>query len=489
MIVVALCITLGGVTFEKVDIPDIYVQRAMVLLGAQTSNFRHADIDADGHMDLILPTRVYLRPNGRLDPARFIPMPDVDSETRFDIWGQRLFFLNASSLTVYELMDGTWNQTLKIEHESDLQASYRLEPEEDRPPIAFERFLHDVDGDGRPEVLRVDDEGIAVSVVADNQLQTTHLDLFPRSRLLSYAGYDTLWPQSERRVSFPNRKAMFDVVINRGKVVVVERIRQKGGDIAFRIERYRVTYDVDSGFTLRHESSHQTEALPRHVLHALALNGDDIVDYFGYQSDRPTHKNWKPLVRGFASTDGGKTFQMATTRGFLGRALFIDLDGDGDKDWVGEESGLVSGGLRETANRALFQRKFTHTILARMQNKGGTFEPKWRTLGRFTIRFDETPRHLSYRFLQYRMGDLIDCTGDFNGDGWKDVLVCDRPGTVSLHLGGPKGFNEHPETKIDIPRNTIPVAIDIDGDGRSDVAIVKRGSYAPLEIYLNTERN
>ncbi len=489
MIVAALCIALGGVSFEKVDIPDVYIQHAMVLLGAQAANFRHADLDADGHMDLLLPTRVYLRPDGKLDPTRFIPMPDADEEIRVDTWNKTLYFQSALSLTAYELVDGAWTKTLRIDRDQTLPNLYRIEPEEKRPFIAFDRFLHDIDGDGEPEIVRVDDPGISVSVVKGDRLVTSHLDLYPPPRLLSYAGHDTLWPPSERKIAFPNRKAMFDVVIDQDAVIVIERIRQKGGIFSYQVERYRIQRDADSGFTLNLVSSHQTEPMPDGAVpFPQALNADDTLDFFGYRPNRPSYKNWAPFVRGYASTDGGKTFRMETVRGFYGRAMFIDVDGDGDKDWIGEESGLVTGGLRETANRALFQRKFSHTILARLQNSDGSFESKWRTLGRFTIRFDEPPRNLTYRFWQYRMGDLIDCTGDFNGDGWKDALVGDEPGSVSLHLGGPKGFATRAETSVGIPRDTTPVAIDIDGDGRSDLAIMKHDSRAALELYLNAER-
>lgn len=483
MIVAALCIALGGVTFEKVDIPDVYIS-------AQIANFRHADLDDDGHMDLLMPTRVYLRPDGQLDPTRFISMPDVDEEARVDVWNQTLFAQSATSLTAYELLDGSWNQTRRIDHEQNpvLQYVSSFAPETEPPLLAFDRFLHDIDGDGEPEIVRVDDTGISVSVIDADQLTTSHLDLYPPPRLLPYAGYDTLWPQTERRIAFPNRKATFRIAIEHDVATMVERFRQTGGGFAFRIERYRIAHDADKGFTLNHESSHQTGVMPYSASFPLLLNGDDTLDYFGSVHDGFTYTNWAPIGRGFASTDGGITFQMAAVHGFYTRAMFVDLDGDGDKDWIGEESGLVAGGLRETANRALFQRKFTHTLRARMQNNDGVFEPKWQTLGRFTMRFDEPPRDLSYRFWQYRMGDLIDCTGDFNGDGWKDVLVSDTPGTVSLYLGGPKGFETRAETSVGIPPDTMPVALDLDGDGRSDLAVVKRDNRAALELYLNAER-
>jgi hypothetical protein len=269
--------------------------------------------------------------------------------------------------------------------------------------------------------------------------------------------------------------------------VVVQHIPQTDRVYAFRVERYRIARGADGEYDLKHESSNKTETLPRHIFYPSRLNKDDTVDYAGYRYDSPTHENWKPLVQRFATTDRGKTIQVATTRGFSSRTQFVDLNGDGNLDWIGEESGLISGGLRETANRSLFQRKFSHTVRARMQNSDGSFDSKWRTLGRFTIHLDEPPRHFTHRFWQYRMGDLIDCTGDFNGDGWRDALVYDQPESVSLHLGGPGGFSAHAETAFDVPPHTMPVAIDIDGDGLSDVAIMKRDNRAPAAIHLNTD--
>lgn len=485
MIAAALCIALGGVSFKQVEIPDLSIGYNAYFAGERQTNFRHADIDRDGQLDLVLPARAYLGSGDGFSPGRFVSMPEVESDSRADFWEGALYLLSATKLTAYVFEDGAWNRTLSAECDWKLVNTYHVEPEENRPPIAFERFLHDVDGDGHPEVLRVDDPGIAVSVLRDGRVETTHLNLYPSPRLSTYTGHAALWPASERYVSLPSRVILFDVLVDGDSATVVERIRHKGGVFAFGVEQYRILATPGGGFAAERESAYQTEPLPRHVMFPYALNQDDTIDFAGRAYDRPEYKNWKPLLRSFATTDGGKTIQTAASRGFESRTVFIDLDNDGDLDWIGGESGLVSGGLRETANRALFQRTFSHTILARMQEDGGRFESKWRKLGRFTIELDAPPRRFSYRFWQYRKGDLIDCTGDFNGDGWRDALVSDRPESVSLFLGGPSGFSKRAETKIDIARDARPVAIDIDGDKLSDIAVIWHYNYAPQAIYLN----
>lgn len=487
MIAAVLCIAVGGVGFEEVDIPDLYIGHYAYLVDVEEINYRHADLNDDGRVDLLLPTRAYLRQSDRFDPDQFISMPEFDTASRIDFWGTAMYVLSHDSVAAYELVDGAWNRTLDIDHEWEKQELLRLEPEDDLPIVTFERFLHDVDDDGRPEIVRTGAAGITINVVESDRIVSTHLDLYPPPRLLPFAGHHTLWPPSERRISFPNRKSMFQVVIDGGTAMVVQHVRQKDGAYSFHVERYRIARNTDGKYHAEHESSNRTEILPRHILDPLTLNNDDTVDYAGYRYERPSRENWKPLQQGFATTDGGKTIQIATTRGFRSRTQFVDLNGDGNLDWIGEESGLISGGLRETANRALFQRKLSHTIKARMQNGDGAFESKWRTLGRFTIHLDEPPRHLTHRFWQYRMGDLIDYTGDFNADGWRDALVYDRPESISLFLGGPDGFSAHAETALDVPPHTLPVAIDIDGDGLSDVAIMKRGDFAPVAIHLNTD--
>ncbi len=484
MIIAALCVVMGGVTFEKVDIPDVHASPGYPPLGTIKLDLLHADLDKDGHSDLILPTRAYLRPGGRLDPDRYLPMPDVPRQSRADIWESTVYVLSPGLFATYVLEAGDWKRSAQFALDWEPTEDIRVEVDENTPSITFERFLHDVDGDGQPEIVRITDDGISVSAMKTDGIETAVLALFPPHRAQPSARKNALWPASERKVAFPNRWARFNVVIDGGSAVVIEQVFRGQDEVIYAVHRYQIVSDSDKGFAFRQETSYRTEALPDDM-EPIALNADGDVDYAGYRYERPTYTNWKPVVQRFVSTDAGKTFEIAVTRGFLSRTTFVDLDGDGDLDWLGEESGLVSGGVRETANRALFQQKFSHAIMARTQNDDGSFDRKWRTLGRFTIELDKPARHYTYRFWQYMNGDLIDCTGDFNGDDWRDALVFNKPEAVSIHLGGADGFTARPETEFAVPPHKIPCAFDVDGDGLSDVVVRDRAKGGGVEIHLN----
>ncbi len=484
MIAAALCVVLGGVTFEHVDIPDVYAGPGYALQGGITMDLRHADLDGDGQLDLLLPTRVYLRPGGRLDPNQSIPMPDVPPQSRADVWGDTVYVLSPNVLATYKLQDGAWKQSAQFDYVWAPPEGFRDDVDSDAPSITFGRFLHDVDGDGRPEIIRINDDGISVGEVKAHRIESVVLDVYPSPRVQPGVQANALWPASERRVAFPNRRVRFNVVIDGQSVRVIEAERRLKSEIVYTVHDYKIVAKEETGFVLARESTQQTEAIP-FDLDPIALNADDTLDFAGYRYEKPTYNQWKPAFRGLASTDMGKTVQVAVTRGFLPRAIFVDLDGDGDLDWLGDASGLVDGGFRETANRALFQKTFSHKLLARMQNSDGTFEKKWQTLGTFTIQLDKPARHYTYRCWQYMMGDLIDCTGDFNGDGWRDALVFATPETVSVFLGGPDGFNARAETEFAVPPHKVPCAFDVDGDGLSDVVIRDRSMWNKTEIYLN----
>jgi uncharacterized repeat protein (TIGR03803 family) len=80
-------------------------------------------------------------------------------------------------------------------------------------------------------------------------------------------------------------------------------------------------------------------------------------------------------------------------------------------------------------------------------------------------------------------GDQCVARGDVDGDGWDDLLVCNRTGPGRIFI------NDHANDFVDLPTPAVQsswqdaVLTDMDGDGRDDLVLVTRDR---VQIWLNS---
>ncbi|RMH16694.1 MAG: VCBS repeat-containing protein, partial [Acidobacteria bacterium] len=166
---------------------------------------------------------------------------------------------------------------------------------------------------------------------------------------------------------------------------------------------------------------------------------------------------------------------------------FQDLDGDGRQDLITLTLDFsILQAVRILATRSLSIAIDFHLWC---QDRDGAFRPV-RDLdlsGRFKIDLDN-----------FRIGQLSQFAGDFDGDGRADFVQLGRGKKVSIHRGGDGcRYPPAPDLEIELaaePKNLALVRIgDLDGDRLADLLIiqpqevVEAGVTAPvrLDLYLS----
>ena len=74
-------------------------------------------------------------------------------------------------------------------------------------------------------------------------------------------------------------------------------------------------------------------------------------------------------------------------------------------------------------------------------------------------------------FREYRNGELVNLSGDLNGDGRRDLVAKTRPDLLSIFLSRDTTFSKSADRTLPLPEHTRFGVADIDADGRSDIVV------------------
>ena len=64
-----------------------------------------------------------------------------------------------------------------------------------------------------------------------------------------------------------------------------------------------------------------------------------------------------------------------------------------------------------------------------------------------------------------------DSTGDFNADGWNDIIIEYKPDELGIYLYSNGAFSDKPDYVIKIPEYASFLLDDLNNDGRSDILL------------------
>ncbi len=472
MIAVLPLLFRAALVFVPQDVPDVAIGPPNPYSGAPNVNFRQADLDADGKQDLILSRAVYLQNEGAFPAQGRVPLPHASERPYADVAGAAIYLRFADRLIVLRWKDGALAEELDQPFSWPTAAASEtsLWDTGRETGVHFDRFIYDLDNNGVSEIVALGPDGIHVYTRKEGTYaQTALLDLLPPLALARVPAQD-LWPPDARHVLFPARQMACRCVIENGRILVLSREDTRGQRVCYR--ETRCTLEAERGFQAIPESLVRTatEPMPAGFV-PCRLNDDDTVDYAGgdWELSNATALP-TPIFETRATLDGGKTVQAFRSQSFRPQCSFADMNHDGRLDLITETTGLSEGGIRETITRFLTVREVHHAVQVRFQNEAAVLSKDPDMATQFTIELDAPPANSSPFFQRYSTGELVDVSGDFNGDGNLDLLVQDRADRLAVMLNHGAAFSPRPDAVIAVePEDRFGVA-DIDGDGRSDIA-------------------
>lgn len=473
MLTLATLLVLGQIAFDEQPLPDVRIGPVTPFTGRPATNFLHADMNGDGALDLLLPGYLNLQEAGRYPESTRFRLPPCDGAVEADIFGSCLYYREAAGLTVYSWAKGAWHQDLhqSLEWPCD-DLAFSPMGDKDTAPV-FRRFTYDVDRDGIPELVGLDAEGIHLYRRAGKEYESAGaLTVFPTT-VINRAGHQAIWPPEKRQVVLPEQRMSCRLLVMRNALSIITDLDGAEGRIRFRRDDISLAPDGDGNFGVVTTQSFTSDELPAHV-RPCRLNNDDMLDYGGAHwilSDSaavpmPVHETW-------ASLDGGKTFHVErapTFNNFRPLASFVDFDSDGDQDMVVESTHFFEGGLRESINQYLSRKTIPHAIRI-LEQSDGNFSTK-PLVCEFEIELEAPPVSPGPMLTRYEAGELVNVTGDFNGDGFLDLAVRRSTTEFEVRLAqGWNGFESRPAAILPLPPEAQANVADLNGDGLSDVLV------------------
>lgn len=468
--IAALVVTLAlGIDFAPQELPGLQVGPVKGQSGRHDVNFRHADLDGDGSTDLVFADTVWLQRGGVYPTSHRLKVPFEDDAVWVDIWRDQLYCWSATRLQVFTLAGTVWETALEVPLERPVDrdtftGDIRLT--RGWRAAKLHRFAVPAKSGPAPDLVALSEAGLHRFHREGDGYGEPHVwDVLPPLRLTAPRTFP-VWPPAERRFVFPAQQMDCRLVLEGNAVRVVTREAVQDQQAQFEVRSFAL--DDDQAFA---PEITVTSTVPRHV-QPTRLNDDNVLDLAGTRWDLAGGSTWPvPVCETWASLDGGKTFAVRRAPSLQRArpvASFVDFDADGDMDMVTESTALFDGGAREALNQMLSRRAVDHVVRVYRQRDGAFESTPWIET-RKTIAIDAPPLRGSPRLSRYNSAKLVDLTGDFNGDNRLDLVISEETGKISIYLLEGAGYPARPAASRDYDEAHAFAALDVNGDGRSDL--------------------
>ncbi|MCC6144522.1 MAG: VCBS repeat-containing protein [Candidatus Hydrogenedentes bacterium] len=473
MIAWGLMLALGALSFDAQDLPAVRVGAVNPLTGQVHVNYLIVDLDKNGEPDLLLPRVVLFQHDGKYGPAGGVPYPEFDGTPELDVWGADIYLRFPNRLVILRWLESAWSivldQPLEWPPSQDPESQLLPEYLQATPTLRASRFLYDLDQDGIPELIAAAMDGVHVYARDETYAFKTLWDIMPPVELAGIPP-QRIWPPQDRRLSIPLRQMACRVFIEDQRVRVLTRSEPLPGKCAYRVRDYVVS--PEDGLEVTPAGDAESAPMPEHM-RPCRLNDDAIVDYAGgdwYISRAAILP--RPIYETTATLDNGATLQTRRQAGLRPHCSFIDFDGDGDLDMVTEEPDLFDGSLRESVARFISRSSVEHEVFL-FQQIGGHFSDAPVLRHQVKIDLAQAPFENGPMFQRYRSNELVNWTGDFNGDHYLDLAVQRSADELAIYLAAGYGMSSAPDIVLSVSYLDPFAVADVNGDGRSDI-IVRR---------------
>lgn len=492
MLVICALLAAGPLSFLEQPLPGVRVGPVIPYTGQPATNYLRADLDGDGQPELILPDAIYFQRDGHFPEEYRGSWPEAVTAGEADVFGRALYVRTPDGLCIYTREGTNWREALRqpLDWPGARDAAGATAPEH---ALHFRRFVYDLDGDGDPELLDLSADGLHIfGRTGDRFTPKGVLDVLP-AMTLAPATRQTLWPPEARRIVLPEQAMSGRLLVEKGALVLLTRTEMEGGARAYRRTRITLARDESGHFEEADRHETRTGPLPPHV-RPCNLRGGGALDFAGgrwlLSETTPVPL---PLYETWASLDGGNSFHIERApsfQHFRPHCSFLDFDGDGDLDLVTESSRLFEGGIRESVNRYLTERTMPHEIRIHAQADGAFGSGQ---AARFSLEIDlgAPPAAGGAMLERYRDGALVNLTGDFNGDGFRDLAVRSAADRLVVYLArGWTGFDRKPAATFTIPADAEFAVADLNGNGLADIVLERNmleeeGEVAETTAHLN----
>ncbi len=452
--------------------------------GYSNPGYRTCDLDGDGNADLLLADEAVFQQDGAFRVENRHALPDFGESAICQAWNRDIYFRMAARLEVIRWENSSWKRVLsqKIDFPSagDLDAGDGPQEAGRAAVNQFGGYLFDLDGDGVAEIALPGPDGVQVYRRNGAFFEPAGvLDIYPPIRLEPRTDV-TLWPESERVIQPPtlNRNCSYRFEGNRVTVVYGENLLPR--EYRLHTVGYTLLLKDNDGFVLGPATETASEVVEGRSFGGFRLNDDDTIDFLKVDWRKVYHSSLPmPIVNVKVSTDAGKdfvTFQMIAS---VADPLIVDLNEDGRQDLVLQGTGYFDGGLRETVLRVTSRRRVDLLTHVYLQTEANTFTDSPSIVETFEVELDKPPIQWSEMAHILYEGGILNLEGDFDGDGYHDAAVHDRPDRIAIYLGSPNGFENSTYAEAPATPNSEFFVADFDGDGHSDMVVSHHDTENP----------
>jgi hypothetical protein len=433
------------------------------------------DVDGDGATDILLTTEVVFQRDGAFRDENRQPLPDFGTSTILQVWNRDIYFRSTTRLEVIRWDDSTWKRILSQEiawpASGDIDAGDGPQEAGRAAVNKFGGYLHDLDGDGNPEIAVPGPDGVHIFLRKGPFFELAGvLGIYPPLRLEPRIGA-ALWPESDRVIEPPSLSRSCSYGFDGGQITVVHRESLSLSECRYHWLRYSIATQDDRVSVQGPIAESTSDVVNPRGTDAVRLSDDDLqLCHVNrrriYQSSLPM-----PILEVSISSvarEESVTLQMVAS---IMDPVFVDVDSDGRRDLILQGTGYFEGGLRETLLRATGRRRVDLLVHVYLQTESNLFVESPSIVHTFEVDLDRPPLPRSTMAHLMYHGLILNLEGDFDGDGFRDAAVHDRPDRIAVFLGSPDGFKSKPYAVAPATPKAVAQVGDFDGDGRSDLIV------------------